>query len=68
MLDDERRGTRLDGPPRELVPVEPTAAHAEEERPLFDGTGVVREIRYLDAEVPDNLARGEGFCDARKLH
>jgi hypothetical protein len=47
------------------VPVEPLAAHAEEERAGLDCARVVREIRYLDAGAPDNLARGKGFCDAR---
>ncbi len=64
VLDDERSGSRLDRPPSQLVPVEPLTAHAEEESTRLDGAGVVREIGDLDAEVPDNLARGKGFCDA----
>ena len=68
VLDDERGGSRLDRPPGQLVPVEPLTAHAEEESTRLDGARVVREIGDLDAEVPDNLARGKGFCDARKLH
>ena len=68
VLDDERSGSCLDRPPRELVPVEPLTAHAEEESTRLDGARVVREIGDLDAEVPDNLARGKGFCDRRELH
>ena len=51
-------------PIRELVPVEPLSAHAEEERARRNGAGVVREIRDLDARIPDHLARGQALCDA----
>jgi hypothetical protein len=64
MLDDERSGARIDRAIRELVSVEPRPAHAEEERARSDGSRVVREIRDLDGGVPDNLARGQRFCDA----
>ena len=43
-------------------------AHAEEERARSHGSRVVREIRDLDGGVPDDLARGERFCDACELH
>ena len=68
MLDDERCGSGFDRPPGQLVAVEPLTAHAEEESTRLDGARVVREIGDLDAEVPDNLARGKGFCDLRELH
>jgi hypothetical protein len=68
MLDDERRGACVDRPPGQLVPVEALASHAEEERPRPHRARVVREIRYLDAEIPDNLARGEGFGNVLELH
>jgi hypothetical protein len=64
MLDDERSGPRVDCPVGQLVTVKARTAHAEEERARRDGAGVVGEIRDLDGGVPDDLARGQGFCDA----
>ena len=64
MLDDQGGGARVDRPIGELVAVEALSAHAEEERALGDRAGVVGEIRDLDSRFPDELARGQAFCDA----
>ena len=63
-FDDEPGRTGVDRAIRELVAVETRAAHAEEERARSHGSRVVREIRDLDGGVPDDLARGQRFCDA----
>ncbi len=63
-LDDEPGGAGVDRTVRELVAVEARPAHAEEERARSYSARVVREIRDLDGGVPDDLARGQRFCDA----
>jgi hypothetical protein len=64
VLDDEPGRTRVDRAIRELVSVEARPAHAEEKRARRHGSRVVREIRDLDGGIPDDLARGQRFCDA----
>ena len=67
-LDDEGGGASSHGVRREVVPVRPGAAHAEEERVRSDGARVVREIRDLHGRGVHDLGRRERLGQQLELH
>ncbi len=67
-LDDDGDRAALDRLPREVVPVHPLAADAEEERTVRDAPRVVREIADVDRPAPGHLARRESPDQGVELH
>jgi hypothetical protein len=59
-LDDERRGTRLDGRRREIVAVGPLSREAEQERAGASPAAVVGEVPDLHGTAPRQLGGHPG--------
>ena len=65
---DERGGTALDRVGREVVPVESSAGHAEEQCARPHRPRVVGEVGQLDRSAPDHVLRCERRDHALQLH